>query len=1029
MSVPTEVDEHLDATRGQGEPLPELLRHQMEAELGHDLSAVRIHDDAGADRAAEAIDARAFTSGSDIYFRAGEYQPQTPEGRHLLAHELAHVVQQSGPAVKRKPDKKDSAKGAKKKDDKGVSDGKTFTHDELGTIDSTAKTVRVAKLELPQFKLPFHDPKKTSVPLTARKKDKPRETNQITEWEKAVADKVKTPVDKLLDRASAKKQAEATGGTYYLVASGGGIDVTIIGDRATVLKALSRPTWDQKGNRAFFDVDHKREYQLKGEDSGNLWLLESSANRSAGSNIAISIELAVEKLHTAAKAASPKITLPSIDKMRAEWEITFETVIGTTNPKGHNVAWEIDDLAKDDVIEPVKVAGDEKMKELRGTEETPIVYSREFGGTRRKKGDTRYNRKDSTFQITDIVEKAGAGDVVGYIKGYAFKTTPGAKKSDKTGLKTIDMLHLPGVEHGGRVNQSMIQSEVKLELDAMSPVVFDRLELDVAAGLSGEGRVPKPTLSFLKNVDIRVLVDPDGIWLATIFDAGSVSMPGPLQITGGALILAGNLRELKAEGQLDFEIKDLATGYLRAKVSSHDGGELELEGKVAFDTNLFSRAEIAVGYTSSKGWYLEGDLEVEEKKIKGVKHGKAHVRLDGEKLSATGEIVPTLKAIEHGTMALEHTPEKGTVITGDLKLGKVTGVKSGNVHVQVTRDPAGTWSFGGEIVAEPSMPGVEGQIHGQFLDGAFAADTDLAYNRGMLHGRVQIGATNQGVTAEGKPDGKATDKITVFGGGSVTIRLAPWLQGTVGLQLKPNGEMVVIGEIGLPDAVDLFPEKAINRNIFKIGIDIPIVGVAVAGQRVGIFATIQGGLDAEAGIGPGQLKALGVKVTYNPEREADTRVEGKASLFVPAHAGLRLFVRGGVGAGIPLVSATAGVEAAAFLGIEGFVGADVGVLWTPSKGLAIDAVGKISAQPKFKFTLSAFVLVELDLWVDTITLYENKWQLAAFDYGSDLAFGVSFPIHYEEGKPFDVSLDQVQFQTPQIDPGDLLAGLMEKLTS
>src|SRR4029450_7761109 len=64
------------------------------------LGEVRLHDEAGADDAARKLDALAFTRGNDIYFRAGAYDPQSPEGQKLLAHEFAHVIRQR-PGVNR----------------------------------------------------------------------------------------------------------------------------------------------------------------------------------------------------------------------------------------------------------------------------------------------------------------------------------------------------------------------------------------------------------------------------------------------------------------------------------------------------------------------------------------------------------------------------------------------------------------------------------------------------------------------------------------------------------------------------------------------------------------------------------------------------------------------------------------------------------------------------------------------------------------------------------------------------------------
>src|SRR5262249_61572391 len=66
----------------------------FEPRFGSDFSNVRVHKDSYEGRLAEALQAKAFTVGSDIIFGAGQFTPQTPAGKHLLAHELVHVVQQ-----------------------------------------------------------------------------------------------------------------------------------------------------------------------------------------------------------------------------------------------------------------------------------------------------------------------------------------------------------------------------------------------------------------------------------------------------------------------------------------------------------------------------------------------------------------------------------------------------------------------------------------------------------------------------------------------------------------------------------------------------------------------------------------------------------------------------------------------------------------------------------------------------------------------------------------------------------------------
>lgn len=83
---------------GGGRPLDEPVRETMEERLGQDFGDVRVHTDARASESAQAVQAHAYTVGSDIVFQSGKYAPDTADGQRMLAHELTHVVQQrSGP--------------------------------------------------------------------------------------------------------------------------------------------------------------------------------------------------------------------------------------------------------------------------------------------------------------------------------------------------------------------------------------------------------------------------------------------------------------------------------------------------------------------------------------------------------------------------------------------------------------------------------------------------------------------------------------------------------------------------------------------------------------------------------------------------------------------------------------------------------------------------------------------------------------------------------------------------------------------
>ena len=89
------VLQRIQARRGAGNPLPEAIQRHLEQGLNHDLSRVRIHDDAEADKLAKGVNAVAFTTGTDIFFQSGKFNPNTQTGLELLAHEVTHTVQQS----------------------------------------------------------------------------------------------------------------------------------------------------------------------------------------------------------------------------------------------------------------------------------------------------------------------------------------------------------------------------------------------------------------------------------------------------------------------------------------------------------------------------------------------------------------------------------------------------------------------------------------------------------------------------------------------------------------------------------------------------------------------------------------------------------------------------------------------------------------------------------------------------------------------------------------------------------------------
>ncbi|NEO76440.1 DUF4157 domain-containing protein [Moorena sp. SIO4G3] len=96
MAATPELESSIQQAKGSGMPIAESIRKPMEQSFGADFSGVKVHNDTQSDQLNQSIQARAFTTGKDIFFRQGEYNPGSRGGQELIAHELTHVVQQTG---------------------------------------------------------------------------------------------------------------------------------------------------------------------------------------------------------------------------------------------------------------------------------------------------------------------------------------------------------------------------------------------------------------------------------------------------------------------------------------------------------------------------------------------------------------------------------------------------------------------------------------------------------------------------------------------------------------------------------------------------------------------------------------------------------------------------------------------------------------------------------------------------------------------------------------------------------------------
>jgi hypothetical protein len=96
INAPNSIESYLNKSNSNGKNLDQSTRNFFEAKFGYDFSNVKIHNDAAAAKSAQSINALAYTTGNDIVFNKDQFSPNSDNGKKLLAHELTHVVQQTG---------------------------------------------------------------------------------------------------------------------------------------------------------------------------------------------------------------------------------------------------------------------------------------------------------------------------------------------------------------------------------------------------------------------------------------------------------------------------------------------------------------------------------------------------------------------------------------------------------------------------------------------------------------------------------------------------------------------------------------------------------------------------------------------------------------------------------------------------------------------------------------------------------------------------------------------------------------------
>ncbi|QDH80409.1 DUF4157 domain-containing protein [Echinicola soli] len=1025
-SVIPQLESQIKSSSG-GSPMDTNTQSNMESGFGADFSGVNIHTDSSAVQMSSDLGAQAFTHGNDIYFNEGKYNPSSPSGQHLLAHELTHTIQQgSSSAVQ--------GKMVQKEGEDGESPEMEL---ETGIIDETAKTITFDKIPVPGFKLLEHRSSlyNSKKPLKRKNNYTRGTTNQRSGVWKPEIDKsnIVSQLNELYESHHHTPPTPNTTHVFQANITGRNVPPTFIGNIDDVAMELSTPTWGKDKAYRRFDVDHIVELQLAnwGNETWpntmlNMELLDSSKNSSSGSTIKSKITKKLDSFRERHGEEYPggdghfknnyTLVFNEAEALSGNGEIT------------ENEYWKKEQIESGEHLNAIEVAN---LADIGGEGEVRIFPS-EAGGLGKKfvwnGADTALTSNERTwlgnpFRITNKqFNTSGEGVENTESLGSISVNIP---SSDKTWHpwsedKVIPVNRFIGSKYAGYISKQSVKfSLYGLRVKKASPIDIIELEL-TPNGIEVYGHI-LPSIPVFEGNPIEFFISNGELRVSKTFPIEQINVPPPFEISNTSLtIFASTENGLGLTGETDFGIDQVGDGNISATASTSGG--LELEGNFTFDPNLFDNAEIDVAYRDNI-WTIGGTIEIPEGKVRGVKSATINATYSENTFSATGEAELDIPGIERGSMSIEYG-EEGFSIGGNFDLSSdIPGISGGNVEARVSKESgAEEYSVFVSGTAQPDIPGISSSLTVTYDNGALTIEGRASYERGMLSGTIEVGATNRAIGEDGEPTGEPDDTMRVYGGGSLTLQLTPWLEATAGVTFTPEGEIEVTARLAA-DSYEVFSRREVNRNLFTVPtIEIPLFAIPLGPRSIGLVAQIGGGLDFTAGFGPGELRNMSAEVTYNPEREEETTVTGHGEFAIPADAGLTLRGDLSLGVSIGIASLTGGIELAGSLGLEGEAAAEVDVNWSPQTGLALDAEGRVTVNPKFTFDLNAFARASLGIgWFSISETWRHN--LASYEWGPDIQFGVVFPVHYREGEAFDMSFDDIEVIYPDLDVVDMAKGL------
>jgi Domain of unknown function (DUF4157) len=1043
-----------DVISSPGRPLDATTRAFMEPRFGRGFSSVRIHDDARAAASARAVNAHAWAVGDHIAFAPGKYDPHSTPGRHLLAHELAHTVQQSG--LQRSGNGLEMASGHE--DTRLETDADATANRVMSGIFSghvVSRTTRptlskagavVSETAVTQnLTVTWQDVTQT---FSVTREDSFSGGGSQLEMSFSV-DKALIPQSKGASGVTKYEQA-AAGGTLQCVlemASSGAVQETAAWQerddtdtmRTTWLTAagLTPATADAAWNTSWIaaggaapsaaltfprtpsgtcQMDHIIELQYGGGNNAeNLMPLDGVPNRHSGGFLrgqawALASAIAGSRTLTSSVPrqirlrfrgvqSSPYVnTVPAPDCLRCA--AAMRTAAGAT-PAAAGVA----------STTPYNLTARASSATTGGVNATVQLPNGTAAGAVVNIYDDPTNRAAGLLVSGLILKTLTKGRSANQIDRVSAELDTA---SDRRTRLPISLRGAPAsipldveAQPTGVLRQRTSTVNIPYTFPFLSPGTITRLSISPEGQLAFRGTL-NPTVPFLPR-EVNVQYENEVFSITSRLDPATLRPPIPgFRVTDASIGLQLS-PTFSASGNLGFALGSGARPAATGSVTlGADTNGVTATGTVRANIPGVNEASGTVRYANGT-WTGQIVVESSQISLPYVQNARLVLDMDNTGLRPSGE-VSLLFPRELGTATLGFSREENRFVYTGRGRFRVPGlheidarVRYDGVSLTASAENIGfTWrGLNGTMgVTYTAREGGEGTVTG---------NGTLTFTRGDFTGTIEARLGNTG-----RFSGRGTLRYPFNFRGTR-------IDATAGIIIGEDQSVRVEGAIRLPQPVQLFRRFGERRSLFDIRREIPIPGASIG--PVGLVAVIEGGIGVNYGVGPGELRNVAITAAFNPmAANPDPNVSFHCDLHIPAEAGITGRIGGGLGVSAGIASVTGTINVTAALNLTATAGGPLDANYSNSR-VEISARPGINAALNLGLSLDAIARAQAGIGSFSVET-SKTWNLGRRNINLS-QFSMAVPIRYASNEDFRApSMSDIEWgPPPQIDFENILQQL------